>query len=199
MAILGLLLLAAAAVFGVETAVSNQTGLPIEVFGESRNVPVYVVFLLGALAMAVATLGTFMITGSFQRRRHVRRDAKHRIREEEVSTRLDDTTRTNAELIEENDRLRAELNSERRAAATMGGVAVPPGAGNVAYGDQVSDAVRSDTISDTGRFDPYPTERGVDGAVNTEGVRYDGTAHDTADGTRHDDKAGIVGRFRGNH
>lgn len=185
MAILGLLILAAAAVFGVETYVSNGTGLPFEVFGNSYTVPVSVVFLLGAVAMAVATLGAFMITGAFQRRRALRRDAKHAVRREETETRLSDTDRTNAELVEENDRLRGELAAERRAAATLGGVAVPPGAGNVAYGDQVSDAVRSETISDTGRYEPYPAENGVDRTIDVDG--------------RTDDKAGVVGRFRGNH
>ena len=190
MAILGLLLLAAAVVVGVETAVSNQPTYVVETFGLYSAVPISVVFLFGALLATVALLGLFMITGTMQRRRHRRVDAKHRTQREETATRVTDLDRTNAELVEENDRLRAELAAERNAAATMGGVAVPPGAGDVAYGDQVSDAVRSNTISDTGRFDPYPVERGTDATVNTEANRYDG---ETAN-----DKAGVVGRFRGN-
>ena len=192
MAILGLLLLAAAAVIGVETAASNRETVIVETFGTFSAVPMGVVFLAGALVATLALLGLFMITGTFQRRRHLRATAKHRMRDEEASTRLTDTDSTNAELVEENDRLRAELAAERRAAATMGGVAVPPGVGNVAYGDQVSDAVRSDTISGTGRFEPYPTERGVNAPVNAEAARYDG------DGATGDEKAGVVGRFRGN-
>ena len=192
MAILGLLLLAAAVVVGVEAGVSNTRDINLEVFGQTYGIPVNVVMLVGALLATVAVLGLFMITGTFQRRRHLRRDAKHRMVREETDARLADTDRTAGELAAENDRLRAELTAERRAAATMGGVAVPPGAGNVAYGDQVSDAVRSDTISDTGRFDPYPADRGTDHVANTDGVRYDGTADTTAS----EEKAGVIGRFR---
>lgn len=195
MAILGLLLLAVAAVVGVELAVSNDTRVVVELFGTYSAVPLSVLFLVGTLVATVALLGLFMITGTLQRKRRSTVAAKHRAEREQTQTQLTEYDRTTAELVEENDRLRAELSSERRAAATMGGVAVPPGAGNVAYGDQVSDAVRSDTISDTGRFDPYPVDHGNDSAVNTEAVRYDGTAtNDTGD-----DKAGVVGRFRGNH
>ena len=192
MAILGLLLLAAAVVVGVETGLSNTRDVNVEVFGTTYGIPMNVVFLLGALIATVAVLGLFMITGAFQRRRTVRREARHRTRDEEVSTRLTETDGTNAELVEENDRLRNELMAERRAAATMGGVAVPPGAGNVAYGDQVSDAVRSDTISDTGRYEPYPTEHGTvhNGVAHNDTARYDG---DTTDA---DEKADVIGRFR---
>ena len=188
MAILGLLLLAAAVVVGVETGLSNTSDINVEVFGNTYGIPVNVVFLLGAVLATVAVLGLFMITGAFQRRRHVRRDAKHRLHDEEVATRLTETDGTLGDVVAENDRLRAELAAERRAAATMGGVAVPPGAGNVPYGDQVSDAVRSDTVSQTGRFEPYPTETGVVG--DTTAARYDG---DTTDA---DEKAGVIGRFR---
>lgn len=189
MAILGLLILAAAAVFGVETALSNRgADVGFEVFGTSYTAPVSVLFLVGAITMAVAILGLFMITGALHRRRtrHVKaRDMQQR---EESHNHLTQLDTTNRELIEENDRLRAELNDHRRAEATMGGVAVPAGAGDVSYGDQVSDAVRSDTISDTGRFEPYPTEHGNDGAVNTEAGRYENS----------NEKVGILGRFRGN-
>jgi hypothetical protein len=196
MAILGLLIFAVATVLGVETVLGNRGTVSVETFNMFSTVSVSVVFLWGVLLATLAIFGLFLITGSAQRRRHIRTDAKHRMRDEEVSTRLADTDRTAAELVEENDQLRAELAAERRAAATMGGVAVPPGAGDVTYGDQVSDAVRSDTISQTGHFDPYPAGRGTDGVVNTEDARY---VDVTDEGTRRDDKAGIVGRFRGNH
>ena len=196
MAILGLLLLAAAVAVGVETAYSNRSTQVVEVFGTFSAVPASVLFLFGALCATVALFGLMLITGRMQRRRTRRVDAKHRMQREETQTRLTDIDSTNAELVEENDRLRAELAAERRAAATMGGVAVPPGAGNVAYGDQVSDAVRSDTISDTGRFDPYPTEHGTDAAVNTEAMRTD-TAGSNGTGTGTEEHAGFTGRLRG--
>jgi hypothetical protein len=191
MAILGLLILAAATALGIETVLATRaTDVGFHIWGESFTASLAVVFLLGAVVMACAILGTFLITGAFQHRRVRRVEAKHRVRREETETRLSDVDRTNAELVEENERLRGELAAERRAAATMGGVAVPPGTGSVAYGDQVSDAVRSETISDTGRYEPYPAEP-VAGttAPDTVDVRDDAE-------TRHDDKAGIVGRFR---
>jgi len=166
MAILGLLILAAAALVGVETALSNRSDVVVEMFGRYSTVPMSVVMLFGALLATFAIFGLFLITGTIQRRRRRRLDAKHRVVEEETSTRLTDIDRTNAELVEENDRLRAELAAERRAAATLGGIAVPPGAGDVAFGDQISDAVRSDTVSETGRYEPYPTEA----ATGTTGV-----------------------------
>jgi len=176
MAIIGLLLLAAAVTFGVELGVSSLNTTGFEVFGTGFTTDVATVFVLGALTMAVGTLGAFMITGSFQRRRALRTEARHRVR---------DIDATNADLVEENDRLRAELADERRAAATMGGVTVPPGAGDVAYGDQVTDAVRSDTVAQ--RTTPYPSEP----AVSPIGEVTPDT--DTRAGA---EKADVVGRFR---
>ncbi len=175
MAIIGLLLLAAAVTFGVELSVSGLTDTGFEVFGTGFTTYVTTVFLLGALTALVATLGAFMITGAFQRRRAHRTEARHRVR---------DIDATNAELVEENDRLRAELAAERRAAATMGGVTVPPGAGEVAYGDQVTDAVRSDTVAE--RVTPYPSEPVSPVAEVTPDT-------DTRAGA---EKADVVGRFR---
>jgi hypothetical protein len=202
MVVLGLLLLAAAVVGGAEMTISNRAGdVGFEVFGNGFAASPAALFVLGAITMGVALLGLYLVTGAFQRRRAYRRDAKHRVRTEETATRLDETTQTAAELAEENDRLRGELAAHQRAEATLGGVAVPPGTGNVAYGDQVSDAVRSDTIAQTGRFDPYPTEGGTasGAAVNTDGDRVpagvrDETRDERADGT---EKAGVLDRFRG--
>ena len=187
MAILGLLLLAAAVVVGVEVGVSNTSDVGFEAFNTSFTAPLSVVFLIGALLMTVAILGLFTITGAFQRRRRLRVENKHRMRRTEA--RVGETQQTAAELAEENDRLRAELEAERRAAATMGGVAVPPGAGTPAYGDQVSDAVRSETISRTGHFDPYPAD-GTGRTIDVTG-RDDRAERDAAE-----EKASVLGRFR---
>lgn len=183
MAILGLLILAATAVAGVEFIVSNTSDVGFEVFGTQFAAGLDVVFLLGAIAACVAVLGLFLVTGSTERRWGRRRAARHSARHAETEQRLTDVDRTNAELVEENDRLRAELAAQQRAAATMGGVAVPPGVGDVSYGDQVGDAVRSDTIAQTGHYEPYPTEQRP---VTTDAERESA------------DKAGVVGRFRGN-
>jgi multisubunit Na+/H+ antiporter MnhC subunit len=182
MAIIGLLLFVAATTIGVETVVSTRGhDVAFEIFGEAFTAPLATVFLLGALVMTVAILGAFMVTGAFGRRRVHRVEARHRVRAEQTETRLSDVDRTNAELVAENDRLRAELAAERRAAATLGGVAVPPGVGNVAYGDQVSDAVRSETVSETGHYEPYPVETGAPRSVDL---------------TEAEEKADVLGRFR---
>lgn len=195
MVVLGLLLLAAAVVGGAEMTISNRAGdVGFEVFGNGFATTPAGLFVLGAITMGVALLGLYLITGAVQRRRTYRRDAKHRVRTEETQTRLGEVDQTNAELVEENDRLRAELAAHERAEATLGGVAVPPGVGNVAYGDQVTDAVRSETISETGHFDPYPTAD----ATTTHGRAVDTDTVDVTDSTdRNDDKAGILERFRG--
>lgn len=190
MAILGLLLLAAAVVAGVEFGVSNLGDTSFEVFGYEYTTTVAGLFLLGVATMAVAALGLWMISHSVRRRRRAKYDARHR----ETGERLNEVDRTNAELVEENDRLRAELTEERRAAATLGGVAVPPGVGDVGYGDQVTDAARSNAISDTGRFDPYPTHGG-DGHGDGRPQTIDNTHFD--DTRTGEEKAGVVGRFRG--
>jgi len=200
MVVLGLLLLAAAVAVGVEFSVSNLGNTGFEVFGTSMTASIATVFVLGALTMAIATLGTFLVTGALQRRRTTRYAAKHRIERQETSTKLDEYDRTTAELVEENDRLRAELNEERTAAATLGGVAVPPGAGDVPYGDQVSDAVRSNTITDTGRFEPYPTSPVEEVRPQTiDNTRFDDDHLRTGTGATGEDKAGVIGRFRGDN
>ena len=203
MVIIGLLLLAAATAAGVEMTLSTRAAdVGFEVFGQSFTMPLASVFLLGAALMAIAVLGAFMITGALQRRRVVHREAKHRVVTEDLGTRVNELDTLNADLVAENDRLRAELAEHQRAEATLGGVAVPPGVGDVAYGDQVSDAVRSQTISETGRFDPYPTEAetGVTtGTTGVNGTRVGAAARDedVVDLDAADEKARVVGRYRG--
>ena len=203
MAILGLLFLAAAAVLGVETALSNRGDfMTVEAFDRTYSLTMSELFIGGVVCGAVAVFGLWLIVGSVARSRRGRMVAKHRVRAEDTQAELTNVNQTASELAEENDRLRNELAAERRSAATMGGVAVPPGAGNVPYGDQVSDAVRSNTISDTGHFDPYPAETGngraVDGRV-ADGAVADGRVADT-DTTSIDtgSPAGVTGRRRGN-
>lgn len=187
MAILGLLLIAAAVAAGVEFGLSNLGDSGFEAFEQTFTTTTAGIFGLGAATMAVAAFGWMLVAHSLRRRRRTKYEARHR----ETGERLNEVDSTNAELAEENERLRNELMEERRAAATMGGVAVPPGVGDVGYGDQVTDAARSNAISDTGRFDPYPTTATGDGRPQTiDNTRFD-------DSTAGSEKAGVVGRFRG--
>ena len=182
MIVLGLLILAAATALGVETVLATRgTDATFTIWSETFTASVAVWFLVGAVVMACALLGLFLVTGSLQRRRRVSVVAKHRERDVHMEDLLENTDRTNAELVEENDRLRNELAAERRSAATLGGVAVPPGVGDVPYGDQVGDAVRSDTIATTGHYDPYPGEQ------QPQIVMPDVS----------EEKADVIGRFRG--
>jgi uncharacterized integral membrane protein len=202
MAILGLLLLAAATAVGVEFVLSNTATTGFEVFGYAFVSPLATVVLYGAIAGAVAMLGLWMIVGSLRRRRVRKSLGKHRVQIDELQVRAGELEQLNAELVRENDRLRADLQAHQLAEATLGGVAVPPGVGQVAFGDQITDSVRKETIDITDgtldrtrdgrgddRVEPYPTE-----------VRDHDHDHDHAD---HDhtgeaeQKASVLGRFRG--
>jgi uncharacterized integral membrane protein len=181
MAILGLLLVAAAAVIGVEFAVSNTATTGFEIFGNPYVASLGTIALLGAAVGAVALLGLWLVVSSLRRRRTRRTIGKHRAQVEELQSRAAGLEAANQDLIEDNDRLRAELAAHELAQATMGGVAVPPGTGQVPYGDQVSDSVHKDMVdvTDGTLAEPYPA----------------GRTHDrTAEG---EEKAGVLGRFRG--
>jgi uncharacterized integral membrane protein len=186
MAILGLLLLAAATAVGIEFAISNTATTGFEIFGNPYVASLGTIALLGAAVGAVAALGVWMMWSSF-RRRQVRRTAtKHRVRIDDLKTRVAELEQVNADLVAETDRLRAELTAHELAEATLGGVAVPPGVGDVPYGDQVTDAMHKEVVdlTENGRPEPYPTERA--------GGRHE---HDHA--MEGEQKAGVVGRFRG--
>jgi uncharacterized integral membrane protein len=182
MAVLGLLLVAVAAAAGVEFVLSNTATTGFEVFGYTFVSPLATIAIFGAIAGAVAMLGLWMIVASFRRRRMRKQLGKHRIQIDELQVRAGELDQLNAELVRENDRLRADLQAHQLAEATLGGVAVPPGTGAVPYADQISDTVHKDTLDLTdgasaGRTDPYPTE-----------------AHDhTAEAER---KASVLGKFR---
>ncbi|MDQ1712312.1 MAG: hypothetical protein QOE45_1762 [Frankiaceae bacterium] len=179
MAILGLLLVAVAAAAGVEFVISNTATVGWEVYGYTFVSPLATIVLFGAIAGAVATLGLWMVVASFRRRRVRHTVAKHRFRVDELQNRLAELERVNAELVADNERLRAELQAHVLTEATLGGVAVPPGVGDVAYGDQITDTVHKEMVDLTEQgAQPYPPD----------GV------HDHA--AEADRKASVLGRFR---
>lgn len=136
MVVLGLLLVAAAAVFGTEAVLSNPQTTTGEAFNQTAaGVSAAEFFLAGAGTGLLLLLGLLMIFGGFGRRRAHRAQVRHAVSEQRREVEM--TEGELAAVAEENDRLRRELEEERLDRETMGGVAVPPG------------------LADT-RFEPYP-------------------------------------------
>ncbi len=160
MAVLGILLIAAAAVVGVETIISNTEEQELEIFGERfSNLTQGEVFLYGAAAATVALLGLWLFFAALarSRRRRVGRRRMERRRQAQVQSVVQEKESTVSNLESENERLRRELEEERRQRDTMGGVAVPPGVGAVPHGDQVTDSVHKANV-DTQRGTAQQTE-----------------------------------------
>jgi hypothetical protein len=160
MAILGLLLMAAAAVIGTEIVVSNTQFTNAEAFNRVvEGVTAGGFFLAGVIAGAVFLLGLALLLGGVGRGR--RRRVSRREAVSEVSTTADT-------LAAENDSLRRELAEERLNRATLGGVAVPAGTPDSAgpYADQITDTYHKELVTE-GAYaptlaggDPYPDDAG---------------------------------------
>lgn len=132
MVLLGLLLVAAAAVFGTELVLSNTQTTTGEAFDQTvAGMTAGEFFLVGAGTGLVLCLGLLMMFGGIGRRRARRAKAKHAITESRNEVRT--TENELASLADENERLRRELEEERRNRETMGGVAVPPGLADTTY------------------------------------------------------------------
>lgn len=150
MVLLGLLLIAAAAVVGVEVVRVNMTATDVSAFGTTiTGYSLGSLFLAGVAAGVLACLGLWMIKAGLARSRRRRLERKNIVNERETivtekESELDD-------LAVENERLRAEIEAERRERLTMGGVAVPPGVDG-SYGDQISDTVYKERVAE-----PYPS------------------------------------------
>lgn len=170
MAVLGLLLLAAATVVGVEVVRLNDATVTVSTFGYLTDLTAGGLFLAGAAAGLLATLGLLLLLGGFGRMR--RRRAERRQLKSEKTRLVSERDQEISELADENARLREELATERREQLTMGGITLPPGE-DVPYGDQVSDAVYADS------GEPYPTESTERGRheVETEGRTLTGRLH----------------------
>ncbi|HVF20368.1 MAG TPA: hypothetical protein VNA14_09010 [Mycobacteriales bacterium] len=126
MIVLGLLLIAAAAAFGVELFVSNNSA---EVLGEAFGQDITRLsaggyFLLGSATTVALLFGILLVDGGLRRTRS--RKAK---REEFEARQLElarQAQSEKAEAVSEAERLRDELVDERMSQATLGGVVMPP-------------------------------------------------------------------------
>lgn len=125
MIVLGLVLVAAAAVAGIEMFVSNTQETTAEAFDQTlTGVSLGGFFLAGALTTFVMLLGVAMISSGITRarqRRAERKDAEARLHEIEEHAEAE-----RAAAVAEADRLRGELTRERMNQATLGGVVPPP-------------------------------------------------------------------------
>ena len=146
MVLLGLLLIAAAAVVGVEVVRVNMVATDVEAFGTTiTGYSLGSLFLAGVAAGVLACFGLWLMKAGFSRRRHRRMELKNVVNERETIVTEKETELDG--LAEENERLRAEIEAERRERLTMGGVAVPPGVDG-SYGDQISDTVYKERVAD---------------------------------------------------
>lgn len=136
MVLIGLLLVAAAAVLGSEIVLSNTQTTTGEAFNQTAaGVTAGEFFLGGAGTALLLVLGLLMMFGGISRRRRRRAHSRHAMTEQrrEVET----TENELSDVGEENERLRRELQQERLHRETLGGVQVPP------------------ELADTS-FEPYP-------------------------------------------
>lgn len=136
MIVLGVLLVAIAAVAGTEVVLSNTQTTTGEAFDQTvTGMSAGEFFLAGAAFALVLVTGLLMIFGGITRTRRRRIESRHAVvrKQREVESTVDEL----AEVAEENERLRRELAAERLNRDTMGGVAVPP------------------DLADS-RFEPYP-------------------------------------------
>jgi ABC-type nickel/cobalt efflux system permease component RcnA len=188
MVVLGLLLVAAAAVFGTEMVLSNTDVTTAEAFNETvANVSAAEFFLVGAACALALCLGLWLISHGIGRSRRRRAMARHAVNEK--TTALRETEGELTGIAEENERLRAELAEERRNRLTMGGAVVPPPvtAEGTAYDTQTYDVDTDQTIDldgdrtampnetfarETRTFDPYP----ANGQPAYQGETVDETA-----------------------
>jgi hypothetical protein len=76
MVLIGFVLLAAAAAFGVDVAAQNRFNLDIDVFGQAYTASPAVVLVGGVVIGLVAALGLMLMRDGARRRLVLRRDAK---------------------------------------------------------------------------------------------------------------------------
>ncbi|MDQ6784217.1 MAG: hypothetical protein M3063_12425 [Actinomycetota bacterium] len=111
MILIGLLLIIAAVVFGVDVASENMYQVPSPVvFGQSLGIThVEIVFLIGALTGAGMVLGLALVVVGIRHRGA--RAIRHHRRREEVRAAHDERDA----VLTDNEKLQAELHHERRA------------------------------------------------------------------------------------
>jgi len=126
MIVLGILLIAAAAAFGVELFVSNnQTEVVGEAFGQSiTRLSQGGYFLLGSAATVALFFGVLLLDLGLRRGRR-KRDAREKFESRQLEV-ARQAQSEKAAAVSEAEKLREELVEERMSQATLGGVVPPP-------------------------------------------------------------------------
>ena len=81
MALIGLVLLAAAAAFGIDVAAQNFFDLDVEVFGRTFATSPSAVFVAGVVTGLVGVAGVFLLTDGIRRRRRIRGERRATVAE----------------------------------------------------------------------------------------------------------------------
>jgi hypothetical protein len=76
MAIIGFVLLAAAALFGIEIVAMNDVTIDVDAFNQVYETSIALVFVAGALTGLIAALSVMLIRDGLGRRRRLRLEAK---------------------------------------------------------------------------------------------------------------------------
>ncbi len=123
--VLGLVLVALAAVAGTEIFLSNTQETTAEAFNQTlANVSLGGFFLAGALTVLVLLFGISLINSGASRSRRRRGERKETdARQRDIK---ENAEKERVAAVEEADRLREELAQERMNSATLGGVVPPP-------------------------------------------------------------------------
>jgi hypothetical protein len=77
MVLIGFVLLAAAAGFGIDVAAQNRFNVDVDVFGQLLATTPAALFVSGVVTGLVAALGIMLLRDGNRRRRQLRNDAKH--------------------------------------------------------------------------------------------------------------------------
>ena len=77
MVLIGFVLLAGAAVFGVDVVAQNRFNVDVDVFGQLFATTPAALFVSGVVTGLVAALGIMLLRDGNRRRRQLRKDAKH--------------------------------------------------------------------------------------------------------------------------
>jgi len=136
MLVLGLLLIAAAAVVTVGTLYDGGETATVEILGRSYETTVAGVFVVGAITALVFMIGVWALLAGMGRSRRKRAERK------EAKARQHDSVKTleeeRAELRAENERLSEKL-AERPSATGSGAAAVGAGGAATAAGSSTTD------------------------------------------------------------
>jgi ABC-type nickel/cobalt efflux system permease component RcnA len=172
MLVLGLLLIAAAAVVTVGALYDGGETATVEILGRSYETTVAGVFVVGAITALVFMIGVWALLSGMGRSRRKRAERK------EAKARQHDSVKTleeeRAELRAENERLSEKL-AERPSATGSGATAVGAGGAATAAGSSADDHAAHDTYGSHDTHDTHgrhESDRVVDHNTDLNGPEH---------------------------